>query len=76
MDVFEHIPDYHTTARHLVGLLRVGGRLYENSPFSAGEASATAIHLAPSMPMHEALVGMKFVSQVGTNPAVKIWEKE
>lgn len=76
LDVFEHIPDYHITARHLISLLRESGRLFENSPFSTRAKTDTSIHLQASMPLEDAFTGMQFVETVtSTNPSMNVWEK-
>lgn len=58
MDVLEHIPDYHVPLRHLISRLKPGGIIVENSPFE-DEAGDIAIHVSPSMPLAEAMVGME-----------------
>lgn len=72
-DVFEHIPRYEVLARHLISLLRPGGKLIESSPFSKGQKSGTAIHLKQSMPLTEALTGMRLLSSEGTT---NVWVKK
>lgn len=77
LDVFEHIPDYHITARHIISLLRPGGKLFENSPFDSRGTAGTEIHLKQGMPLQEAFIGMKYIERTRrTNPPVQIWEKQ
>lgn len=82
VDVFEHIPNYEITARHLVTLLRPGGKLFENTVFDNTD-DENSIHLRAKVPLKEALRGMKFVRTVRTNskrsgyvPDISIWMKE
>jgi SAM-dependent methyltransferase len=79
MDVLEHIPDYHVTLEHLVSVLRPGGVLLENTPFSHREGTSdTAIHVRASRPLNEemARLGMKQVkARPGSKPKAKIWVK-
>ena len=58
MDVLEHIPEYHRIVRHFIEHLAPGGLIIENSPFDP-EAREIAIHVAPSMPLEEAMQGME-----------------
>jgi len=58
VDVFEHIPNYEVTARHLVSLLRKGGKMWENSPFDAS-ASEIDIHLRANFRHAQVTVGAK-----------------
>lgn len=60
MDVLEHIPDYHIPLRHLIARLKQGGFIVENSPFD-DDAGDLAIHVSPSMPLPQAMVGMERV---------------
>ncbi len=68
-DVLEHIPNYHIVLRHLIDHLEPNGYILEQTPF---EEDVTAddidIHLRPSMPMEEAMVGMKKIER-------NIWQK-
>ncbi len=82
VDVFEHIPNYEVTARHLVTLLRNGGKLFENTVFD-GTSDENSIHLRAKVPLSEALRGMKKVRTVKTNkvssgyvPTIVVWVKE
>ena len=56
-DVLEHIPNYHYTLAHLVTTLRVGGRIFEQSPFAQKETDngVTDIHLEASIPLDKAM---------------------
>lgn len=76
LDVFEHIPDYHIVAQHLVSLLRDGGKVIENTTFNTGSSSDQDIHLKDKVPLATALKGTRFVKRVGTIPQVQIWVKE
>lgn len=76
LDVFEHIPDYHITAGHIVSLIRPGGKLFENSPFDDNSAGDTEIHLKATMPLQEALRGMTYRERIATDPAVNMWIKD
>lgn len=79
MDVLEHIPDYHVTLAHLVSVLRPGGVILENTPFShRADTSDTDIHVKASRPLPEemARLGMKQVKpRPGSKPKAKIWVK-
>lgn len=66
-DVLEHIPNYHVTLRHLIGRLQMGGLIIENTQF-ASEALKTDVHLKASMPLAEAMVGMKEIDK-------DVWKK-
>lgn len=57
MDVLEHIPNYHVVVRHFIERLRPGGIIIENSPFDL-LADDIAIHVRPSLPMQDTMVGM------------------
>ncbi len=58
MDVLEHIPNYHILVNHLIGSLNREGLIIENSPFDPN-AEDIAIHIRPSVPIEEAMVGME-----------------
>ncbi len=58
MDVLEHIPDYHIVVRHFIEHLAPGGLIVENSPF-APEARDVSIHVSASMPLEQAMDGMR-----------------
>ena len=73
IDVLEHIPDYHVTAKHLVGLLRRGGLFFESSPFDNASDDPLAIHQRASVSMADALQGLEFVGAV--DERVKMWRK-
>lgn len=68
-DVLEHIPDYHLVLKHLIGCLRPGGYIFEQTPF---EEEVTAedidIHLKASMPLDQAMVGMDKIER-------NVWRK-
>jgi len=53
-DVLEHIPNYHYTLAHLTTTLRIGGRIFESSPFDTADAKTT-VHLPASKPMLEVM---------------------
>lgn len=74
-DVFEHIPHYEKTARHLVSLLREGGILFEKSPFDSKASSSEEIHIKKSVPMEVALQGMAREGRVGNSKMV-MWTKK
>lgn len=76
LDVFEHIPNYEVTAAHLVSLLREGGKIFENSPFSQVAESEQDIHLKMKVPMSVALAGTQYVGAAEVRPRVKIWVKK
>jgi 2-polyprenyl-3-methyl-5-hydroxy-6-metoxy-1,4-benzoquinol methylase len=73
VDVLEHIPDYHVTAKHLAGLLRRGGLFFESLPFDNAIDDPLAIHQRASVPMAEALDGLEFVGHL--EGGVKMWRK-
>jgi 2-polyprenyl-3-methyl-5-hydroxy-6-metoxy-1,4-benzoquinol methylase len=68
MDVLEHIPNYHIVVSHFVEKLKPGGMIIENSQFDPS-ASDIAIHLRPSVPLEEAMVGMERIDR-------GIWKKK
>jgi SAM-dependent methyltransferase len=68
MDVFEHIPNYHIVVAHLIRRLNPGGIIIEQSPFEPS-ADDIAIHLRPSLPLEEAMVGMQRIDK-------GIWKKK
>lgn len=68
-DVLEHIPDYHLLLRYLIGHLKPGGFIIEQTPFEEDpNAPAIDIHLKPSMPLKEAMTGMEPIER-------NIWRK-
>jgi 2-polyprenyl-3-methyl-5-hydroxy-6-metoxy-1,4-benzoquinol methylase len=73
MDVLEHIPDYHVTAKHLAGLLRRGGLFFESSPFDNASDDPLAIHQRASVAMADALEGLEFVKRL--EGGIKVWRK-
>lgn len=71
-DVLEHIPEYHLTLRFLIRRLKPGGKIFERSPFD-DKSSGISIHLKASMPMQQAMQGMKKTGQkAGHNVWVKL----
>jgi hypothetical protein len=68
MDVLEHIPAYHHVVRRFVEALKPGGLIFERSPFDP-YAGDVAIHLAHSMPLDEAMVGMQRIGK-------GLWQKK
>ena len=68
MDVFEHIPNYHVVVAHLIGRLKPGGIIIEQSPFEP-LADDIAIHVRPSLPLEEARVGTERIDK-------GIWKKK
>ena len=73
IDVLEHIPDYHVTAKHLVGLLRRGGLFFESSPFDNASDDPLAIHQRASVAMADALHGLDFAGTL--DERIKMWRK-
>lgn len=73
IDVLEHIPDYHVTAKHLAGLLRRGGLFFESSPFDNASDDPLAIHQRANVAMADALDGLEFMRQL--EGGVKVWRK-
>jgi len=61
-DVLEHIPDYHVVLRYLIEHLDPGGLIVENCDFQE-EESEKDLHLPPSMPLKEAMQGMKRIGK-------------
>lgn len=70
-DVLEHIPDYHLTLRFLISILQKDGKIYERSPFD-NNSDGISIHLKSSMPMQQAMYGMKRVGKIAGH---NIWTK-
>ena len=68
MDVFEHIPNYHVVLAHLIGRLKPGGLIVEQSPFEA-HADDIAIHLRAVLPLEKAMVGMEKIGE-------GVWKKK
>jgi SAM-dependent methyltransferase len=66
-DVLEHIPDYHVVVQKMVKSIRVGGVIFENTPFEASSIGAGAedlrVHLTNGgITMKEAMgPNMKFL---------------
>lgn len=67
-DVLEHVPEYPVLLRHLIGHLVPEGVIVENTDFDAS-ASEVELHLKPSMPLEEAMVGMQKVDK-------GVWKKK
>lgn len=68
MDVLEHIPYYHILLAHLIECLNPLGLIIENTPFSTSEEEH-ALHLPPSIPMEEAMIGMELIED-------NVWRKK
>lgn len=57
-DILEHIPNYHITLKHLIDRLLPNGIILEKTWFDDG-ANEFALHLKPTIPLKEAMQGMK-----------------
>lgn len=66
-DVLEHIPDYQNLLHRLIGRLRPGGYILEQSPFDPN-APDIALHLKAEIPLGVAMKGME---KVGNH----VWRK-
>ena len=73
LDVFEHIPNYHHTAAHLVSLIRDGGKLFEATAFDGSSTKDTDIHLKGKVSLNTALAGMVRKGAVANS---NMWVKE
>jgi hypothetical protein len=63
-DVLEHIPNYHYTLAHLTTTLRIGGRIFENTPFAkTAGAAETDVHLPASKPMKDVMAACGLVRE-------------
>jgi 2-polyprenyl-3-methyl-5-hydroxy-6-metoxy-1,4-benzoquinol methylase len=78
--VLEHIPNYHIPLGHLIGRLRPGGYIIEHSPFNVRDPKSKngwrrnkLTHLEASIPLTEAMVGMRLVHRHKRGP--QIWRK-
>lgn len=68
MDVLEHIPNYHVVVEHFIKRLKPSGLIIENSPFDPFAADI-ALHIRPSLPLEEVMIGMERIDE-------GIWKKK
>lgn len=68
MDVLEHIPKYDVVLKHLIGVLKPGGMILENTPFNPA-AEDIDIHIKAHVPFEDAMISMERID-------VGIWRKK